>query len=423
MLDLTKMNYRSPRLLRFAPTVCIWAGVFLVLLGAAVGRAAEKVEPTWWSLTPLARPPVPPVTVQQGRVYNPIDAFVVARLQEKGMRQSPETDRRTLVRRLYFDLVGLPPAPAEVESFLADSDPDAFEQLVDRLLGSPQYGERWSRHWLDVVHFGETHGYDKDQPRPNAWPYRDYVIRAFNEDKPYDRFLTEQIAGDRLYPGTRDGFEALGFIAAGPWDLIGHAEVPESKLDGKVARHLDRDDMVATTMQTFNSLTVQCAQCHNHKFDPISQEEYYNLQAVFAAVDRADQAYDLEPQVAATRRSLQSRLATLIERKKELDAVIATRAGAPLVELDQRMTELAKFATTSAAMGYHSAIEPRPDAVKWVQVDLGRSEELQRLTLHPCKDDFNAANVHFLSFQRVTSRVPNDPVANGKGKDSCRQRN
>ena len=146
--------------------------------------------------------------------------------ERRGILPSEEADRRTLIRRLSFDLRGLPPSASEVDAFLADPDPNAYERLVDCWLASPQYGERWARHWLDVVHYGETHGYDKDQPRPNAWPYRDYVIRAFNQDRPYSRFIQEQIAGDILFPDTRDGVEALGFISAGPWDLIGHAEVP-----------------------------------------------------------------------------------------------------------------------------------------------------------------------------------------------------
>src|SRR5205814_8264364 len=170
------------------------------------------------------------------------------------------------------------------------------------------YGERWPRHWLDVVHYGETHGYDKDKPRPNAWPYRDYVIRAFNTDKPYGRFVQEQMAGDVLFPGTADGIEALGFLAAGPWDFIGHAELPESKADGKVARHLDRDDFVSNTIGTFVSLTAHCAQCHDHKFDPITQEDYYGLQAVFAAIDRTDRRYDADSAVARKRADLEARL-------------------------------------------------------------------------------------------------------------------
>src|SRR6185503_2474174 len=271
----------------------------------------------------------------------------------------------------------------------------AVAALADRLLASPRHGERWARHWLDVVHFGETHGYDKDKLRPNAWPYRDYVIRAFNEDKPYARFVQEQVAGDILFSGTRDGIEALGFIAAGPWDFIGHEEVPESKIDGKIARHLDRDDMVANTLQTFNSLTVQCAQCHNHKFDPIPQEDYYSLQAVFAALDRTDKKYDIDPAVAMKRRALEAEQANLLSRRKQLDETIAVRAGASLTELDQAIAAAQATAKKGDAFGYHSSIESTQDAAKWVQVDLGRSIALDRVVLHPCKDDFNGIGEGF----------------------------
>jgi len=357
---------------------------------ARLPSAASIAERTnWWSLKPITRPAIPTVTGNAVRIYNSIDAFIAAKLAEKGLRQSPEADRRTLIRRLYFDLTGLPPRPAEIEAFIADSDPLAYERLVDRLLASAQYGERWARHWLDVVHYGETHGYDKDQPRPNAWPYRDYVIRSFNEDKPYARFVQEQLAGDVLFPDTRDGFEALGFIAAGPWDLIGHAEVPESKIDGKVARHLDRDDMVVNTIQTFNSLTVQCAQCHYHKFDPISQEDYYSLQAVFAAVDRADEKYDIDPAMGKKRKTLNERQAALMARQEEVNEKILVHAGQPVVELDQRIAAETKSEKDGEAFGYHSSIDKAPDAVKWVQVDLGRSLAITSIVLHPCKDDFN----------------------------------
>ena len=360
------------------------------------GEARQPADKTdWWSLKPLTKPVLPGPVNRKSDIVNPIDAFVLAKLGEKGLRPSPQADRRTLIRRLYFDLTGLPPKPEEIEAFAADKDAKAYEKLVERLLASPHYGERWARHWLDVVHYGETHGYDKDQPRPNAWPYRDYVIRSFNEDKPYTRFVQEQLAGDVLFPGTRDGFEALGFISAGPWDLIGHAEVPESKMDGMVARHLDRDDMVANTMQTFNSLTVHCAQCHNHKFDPIAQEDYYSLQAVFAAVDRADKKYDVDPAVAQQRKEWTERQTALATRKKELDAKILARAGQPLVGLDQKITALTKAAKKGDAMGYHSNIEKKPDTSKWVQVDLGRSVSLGNVVLHPCKDDFNGIGEGF----------------------------
>ncbi|REJ97386.1 MAG: DUF1553 domain-containing protein [Planctomycetota bacterium] len=278
--------------------------------GAQWPEGLTLEEPVWWSLKQLARPPLPESVSDPAAhqwIRNAVDAFVLAKLREADLQPSPEADKATLLRRLYFDLTGLPPTPAEVDAFVADDDPEAYEKLVDRLLASPRYGERWARHWLDVVHYGETHGYDKDKPRPHAWPYRDYVIRWLNEDKRYDRFIQEQIAGDILFPGTVDGIEALGFIAAGPWDHIGHAEIPESKIDGKIARHLDRDDMVQNTVMSFMSLTVGCAQCHDHKFDPITQKDYYSLHAVFSALDRADRKYDDDPAITAERDALYER--------------------------------------------------------------------------------------------------------------------
>src|SRR5690606_10037532 len=192
--------------------------------------------------------------------------FLLEKLEATGLNYSAEADRRTLIRRLYFDLIGLPPQPEVVQEFLRAETPRAYERLMDHLLASPHYGERWARHWLDVVHYGDTHGYDKDKLRLHAWPYRDYVIRSFNVDKPYGQFVREQVAGDVLDPTDPDGIVATGFIAAGPWDFVSHVEVPETKLDGQIARSLDRDDMVRTTMETFNSVTIGCARCHHHKF-------------------------------------------------------------------------------------------------------------------------------------------------------------
>ena len=285
----------------------------------ASAKGADPLD--WWSLKPLVK------------TENSIDGFISKKLGEHGLAMSPEADARTRCRRLYFDLTGLPPTPEEMDAFAHESHGSheshaTYEALVDKLLASPRHGERWARHWLDVVHYGDTHGYDKDQPRPNAWPYRDYVIRAFNDDKPYARFVQEQLAGDVLFPGTRDGMEALGFISAGPWDFIGHAELPEEKIDGKVARHLDRDDMVGNAIGTFTSTTVQCAQCHNHKFDPISQEDYYSLQAVFAALDRADKIYDLDPAVAAKRAELSARKVELDVTDKGLAEQVAKELAA-----------------------------------------------------------------------------------------------
>lgn len=259
-------------------------------------------EDTWWSLKPLKH--TEPPAAGGAWVRTPIDAFVLRHLTKAGLTPSPEADRRTLIRRLYYDLHGLPPAPDEVAAFVKDPAADAYEKLVDRLLASPRYGERWARHWFDVIHYGESHGYDKDKPRPNAWPYRDYVIRSLNDDKPYARFIREQLAGDVLFPNDPQAFVATGFIAAGPWDFVGHQELREGTVDKDNTRVLDRDDMVATTISTFTSMTAHCARCHDHKFDPIPQRDYYNLQAVFAGVDRADQPFDDDPAVHGRRQEL-----------------------------------------------------------------------------------------------------------------------
>ncbi len=254
----------------------------------AADLPGDKPEPkVWWSLTSIERPPVPHVA-NQAWARTPIDAFILAALEAKGLKPAAEADRPTLIRRLSFDLLGLPPTPEEIQAFVNDASPAAYGRLVERLLASPRYGECWARHWLDVAHYGDTHGYDKDKRRDHAWPYRDYVIHSFNADKRYDQFVQEQLAGDYLFPNEPDAVIATGFIAAGPWDFVGQVELREGTVDKEKTRLLDRDDMVASTMGTFASLTVHCARCHNHKFDPIPRRDYYRLQAVFAGVDRGD---------------------------------------------------------------------------------------------------------------------------------------
>src|SRR5258706_3022658 len=207
-----------------------------------------------WAFKSAGRSNVPAVK-SRSWPRNSIDQFVLAKLEAEKLMPSAEADRVTLIRRLTFDLTGLPPTPEEVGQFVFDKDPVAYEKIIDRLLASPRYGERWARHWLDVVHYGESHGYDKDKPRTNAWPYRDYVIEAFNKDKPYSRFVEEQLAGEVLLPNQPDGRVATGFIAAVPWDFVGHVELPITKTDGRIARYNDRNDMVMNTMSTFLSLT------------------------------------------------------------------------------------------------------------------------------------------------------------------------
>jgi len=295
-----------------------WLTLAAAALVAITGDAAEKgssqasSELPHWSLRPL-NAAAPPATKNRKWARTPIDQFILAGLEVKGMSPGSPADRRTLLRRVSFDLVGLPPTPEEQQAFLADRSPQAFEKVVDRLLASPRYGERWARHWMDAVHFAETHGNDQDRIRTNAWPYRDYLIRAFNEDKPYTRFVQEQLAGDVLFPEDPQATVALGFIAAGPWDESTLRDIREDTIDRQIGRYLDRDDMVLTTMSTFASSTVHCARCHDHKFDPISQEDYYSLQAVFAGVDRADRVFDPDPKAHATRQSL-------LKQRRALDA-------------------------------------------------------------------------------------------------------
>jgi hypothetical protein len=250
---------------------------------------AQDRQEEWWSFRPLIQPRIPSVRDKQW-IRTPVDSFILATLESKGLPPSPPIDRARLIRRVTFDLHGLPPTPEEIDAFVNDPTPDAYAKLIDQLLGSPRYGERWGRHWLDVVHYGDTHGYDKDKRRDHAWPYRDYVIRSLNADKPCGQFVKEQLSGDVLFPSEPDGIIATGFIAAGPWDFVGHVELREDTMEKTKTRVLDRDDMVANTMTTFMSLTAHCARCHDHKFDPISQKDYYSLQADFAGVDRGDRA-------------------------------------------------------------------------------------------------------------------------------------
>jgi hypothetical protein len=304
-------------------------------------------EETWWSLKPLKKPDPPPIPVGKYKNWprTPIDQFILAKLLEKGFQPSPPADKRTLLRRLYFDVTGLPPTPDEMSAFLKDTSANAYSKIVDRLLASTRYGERWARHWLDVVHYADTHGNDQDRPRPNAWPYRDYVIRSFNTDEPYARFIQEQVAGDVLFPNDPQAVVATGFIAAGPWDESSQKFIVEDTVDKKIARNLDRDDMVMTTMSTFVSTTAHCARCHNHKFDPIPQSEYYGLQAVFAGVDRAERPYDLDSKTHLLRQALLKK-----RRALEADPKKHSLQPAELAELSVAQKELQQVLDKSAAI-------------------------------------------------------------------------
>ncbi len=267
----------------------------------------ETFGTDWWSLRPVVRPEVP-----MGTATHPIDAFVQAKLQPTGIASSPACDKKTLLRRVYYDLIGLPPTIEQVQAFSADQRPDAYERLVDGLLASPQYGERWARHWLDTIHFADSHGYEHDIGRDNAWRFRDYVIESLNNDLPWPEFIRQQLAADFFYPEQTSLIPALGFLGAGTFDLSAYSTAPIA------FEVLDRDDLVTQTMTAFASITANCARCHAHKFDPISQEDYYALQAVFAGIVKGDVAFDDDPSVANKRRSLQGLLEAAGHRDDEV---------------------------------------------------------------------------------------------------------
>ena len=242
------------------------------------GRVLDPYERTtetrggrdWWAFQLVERPEIP-----QADDASPIDAFIRERLEREGMQPAPPTDKRTLLRRVTQDLIGLPPTAEEVQEFLADESPDAFERVVDRLLASPLHGERWARFWLDVVRFAETNGYERDAVKPHAWRYRDWVIDAFNSDKPYDRFVVEQLAGDELPDRDESTVIATGMLRLGTWD--------DEPNDIEEYQYDRLEDLVHATSTAFLGLTVKCARCHDHKFDPIPQTDYYRVAAAFWA--------------------------------------------------------------------------------------------------------------------------------------------
>ena len=266
----------------------------------------------------------------------PIDAFIYTSLSNVGLDPNPPASRRTLIRRAYYDLTGLPPSAQAVESFITDPDSDAYEKLVDELLESPHYGERWGRHWLDLIRFAETNSFERDNPKKNAWKFRDYVIRSFNEDKPYDQFVREQIAGDELDDVTIDSLTATGYYRLGIWD--------DEPADPLQARFDEMDDLITTTGQGFLGLTINCARCHDHKIDPIPQKDYYSLLAFFEDVTsyatRGNQ--DELNQIDVSSDELNARYYENDQTKKSIEAKmheIEQEGIAKMSATDQRATE------------------------------------------------------------------------------------
>ncbi|RUL89291.1 DUF1553 domain-containing protein [Tautonia sociabilis] len=274
-------------------------------------------EATWWSFRPIANvEPPDPEGIPEAWRTNPIDRFIFARLQESGLSPSPPADKRTLIRRATFDLTGLPPTPEEVEAFLRDDRPDAFARLVDRLLGSPHYGEHWGRHWLDVVRFGESNGFERNVLINNVWPFRDAVIRSLNEDKPFDRMVLEHLAGDVIAPDDPETAVGTAFLVCGPYDNVGN----QDPVQAAQIRANTLDDMIRATGEAFLGLTIGCARCHDHKFDPILQRDYYAFSDALAGVRHGSRVIADEER----RRRHEERRAPLVADRDRLNAEIAS---------------------------------------------------------------------------------------------------
>jgi Protein of unknown function (DUF1553)/Protein of unknown function (DUF1549) len=306
------------------------SGLVAMLVGGLVLAAADAPKPeyreserSFWSLQPRSHPAIPEFTTAVDRAWasSPIDAFVLRKLTENNLRPAPEADRATLIRRVYFDLWGLPPSPADVADFVNDPSPGAYEKLVDRLLASPHYGERWAQHWLDVVRYAETEGFEYDRHMAGMWRYRDYVIDAFNEDKPYDRFVREQIAGDEIAPDNNETLIAAGLYRLGAVRRnAGNQEVASSRNEVLT----ERTDIIGSA---FLGLTVGCARCHDHMFDPIRQKDYYRLQAFMASTEENNIVLASEEEQKAWEARVKEKEDEIKELTKQLEQLQGEEKG------------------------------------------------------------------------------------------------
>ena len=318
-------------------------------------RRSTAEDKDWWAFQPVRKPVVPDIGNSR-RAANPVDRFILARLDAEGLKPSPEAERPTLIRRAYFDLIGLPPSADEVARFVADRSPDAYDKVIDGLLRSPQYGEKWGRHWLDLVRFAESDGFKLDEFRPTAWRYRDYVIKSFNDDKPYNRFLMEQVAADELWPDEPDSLVGTSYLRQTIYEY-NQRNVPV-QWAGII------NDITDVTADAFLGLGMQCARCHDHKFDPILQKDYFRLRAFFAplapredvplatAAERAEynrrladwekKTAEIRVQIDALEKPVRDRTAKGVIEKfpKDIQAVMA-KGAADRTPLEQQINDLA----------------------------------------------------------------------------------
>ena len=347
-----------------------------------------------WSLRKPQRPTLPPVK-QADWVRTPIDAFILAKLEKKQLAPSPPANRHTLIRRLYFDLIGLPPSPQEVDAFVNDVSIDGYEQLVDRLLANPQYGVRWARHWLDVVRYADTNGFERDEFRPSQYHYRDYVVRAFNHDKPFDTFIREQLAGDELAPAPNpprnqaevDQLIATSYLRLGPFDTTRAIFGEDRKGHDQLMA-----DLVNTTGEAFLGLTLTCANCHDHKYDPISQADHFRMRAFFAAVKFRD---DMVIDTAAVQDEVNRHNATV-------DAKIA--------EAQQQIGDL--LAPKKKKLTALRLAEFSPDIQKLLEIDPAERDEPTNDQLKPYIEQLNVSDEDALAALAESDRQRHTELAN-----------
>ena len=300
-------------------------------MGAPSGDTYTAAERRHWAFQPRSNPPVPSFSSPADRhwVHNPIDAFVLSRLKKEGLKPAPPASRVALIRRVYFDLTGLPPSPEDVDRFVNDRAPDAWHRLVDRLLDSPHYAERWAQHWLDVVRFAESDGFEYDTHRSDAWRYRDYVIRSIRDDKPYDQFLREQLAGDEIDPANREMLVAAGF------HRLGALRKNAGNQDAAYNRNEILVEMTNVIGSAMLGVTLGCARCHDHKFDPIRQRDYYRMQAFFATTYQKDIPLATAEQQAEWKK----KTASLEAELKSLRAKLKTVSGEASAAIEKQIME------------------------------------------------------------------------------------
>ncbi len=331
------------------------------------GYSVTDKDRQFWSFLKPVRPAAPEVK-NRSWVRNEIDAFVLSKLEQAGLQPSPPAGPRTLLRRVYFDLIGLPPSPEEMDEFLKDPSDAAYAKVIDKLLASPHYGERWGRHWLDLARYADSGGYEFDVDRPHAWRYRDYIIKSFNEDKPYDQFIREQLANDQFKPTDPEALIATGFCRNGP--TVDNADNVETRMD-------ELDDMVTTTSSVFMGLTVGCARCHDHKYDPIPQRDYYRMQAIFFPFQKTDRVLVSQEEIEAygvKLREVDEQIKPLKGKIAVIEKPVREKLLADKVEFHVRLAE------TSNGLGDKTREQYREETAKRFAKDVNiQPEEIEAL--------------------------------------------